>query len=238
MRLLLGSGGFGTKARRAALNDALRAHFGAAQRLLFIPYARADHAAYLRWLHEQNLCAGYEVQGLHAAADPQQAVAEAQGIYVGGGNTFRLAAAVQKLGVLDALRRRVQSGAPYFGVSAGANLACPTIQTTNDMPIVRPQSFAALGLVPFQINAHFFPGAAYYAHAKGEAPQPHYGETREFRLREFHEENSTPVLGLFEGALLHREGGALRLSGAPARLFRAGVAPVDFNPGAELTGLL
>ena len=128
--------------------------------------------------------------------------------------------------MLPSIRRRVDEGMPYTGASAGSNLACPTIKTTNDMPIVEPPSFDALGLVPFQINPHYVDAVA---------GSTHMGETRETRIREFHEENETPVVGLREGALLRVEGERVELRGkAGARIFRRGEAPVDVMPVADL----
>ena len=122
-------------------------------RVLFVPYALADHDGYVRLMTERGLNAGYELDGIHRHADPVAAVHEAEAIFVGGGNTFRLLAALYRLGLLDPIRERVRGGLPYLGVSAGTNVACPTIRTTNDMPIVQPPSLDALGLVPFQVNA-------------------------------------------------------------------------------------
>jgi dipeptidase E len=110
------------------------------------------------------------------------------------------------------------------------------MQTTNDMPIVQPPSFAALGLVPFQVNAHYFFGKTFVQH--GEEYIEHFGETRDDRLREFHEENETPVIGLWEAGLLRCEEGRVELSGASARLFRKGREPIDVEPGADLSGML
>jgi len=143
-------------------------------------------------------------------------VREAEAIFVGGGNTFRLLATLYRLGLLEPIRQRVRAGMPYLGVSAGTNVACPTMQTTNDMPIVQPPSFAALGLVPFQVNAHYFFGKTFVQY--GEEYVEHFGETRDERLRAFHEENDTPVhrpVGGGPAALPRR--GAVELSGAPAR---------------------
>ena len=121
---------------------------------------------------------------------------------------------------------------PYLGVSAGSNVAAPTIMTTNDMPITTPPSLNALGLVPFQINPHYFTGQT---HVKvGENYVEHFGETRDERLREFHEENDRPVIGLWEAGLLRIDGRHMELLGAPARLFRKGHVPVDVQPGARL----
>jgi dipeptidase E len=123
---------------------------------------------------------------------------------------------------------------PYLGISAGTNVACPTIRTTNDKPIVRPPSLDALGLVPFQVNAHYYTGSNYVKH--GDELVEHLGETRDDRLREFHEENATPVVGLWEGGVLRVEPGRVELVGAPARVFRRGAPPIDFEPGRDLSG--
>jgi dipeptidase E len=118
---------------------------------------------------------------------------------------------------------------PYMGASAGTNIAAPTIRTTNDMPIVEPDGFDALGLVPFQINPHYLD------------PDPqsrHMGETREERIREFLEENDRVVVGLREGAWLRIEGGEALLRGAGARVFRRGEAPREVAAGGRLDPLL
>jgi dipeptidase E len=132
--------------------------------------------------------------------------------------------------LMEPIRRRALAGMPYTGASAGSNLACPTIKTTNDMPIVLPPRFDALGLVSFQINPHYLdpvPGST------------HMGETRETRIREFHEENTTPVVGLREGAMLRVEGEAVELRGrAGARIFRQGAEPVEATPVTRIDPLL
>ena len=236
MSILLGSGGFRTPDRIASLAAAMREHFGDRRRLLFVPFAVADHDGYVRILSERGLDAGYELDGLHRHADPLAAVMRADGVFVGGGNTFRLLTALYRLGLLDPLRGRVRGGMPYLGVSAGCNVACPTIKTTNDMPIVQPPSLDALGLVPFQVNPHYYTGQNYVRH--GESFVEHFSETRDDRLREFHEENETPVVGLWEAGLLHCDGGRVTLSGAPARVFRRGQPAVDVQPGTELGDLM
>jgi dipeptidase E len=157
-------------------------------------------------------------------------VERADAIFCGGGNTFRLLKALYDLDVLGLIRERARSGLRYSGASAGANLAGPTIRTTNDMPIVEPPSFEALGLLGFQINPHYLD------------PDPrstHMGETRETRLREFLEENDTPVVALREGALLRVEGERVVLQGrAGARIFRRGHEPVEAAPGGEIQALV
>jgi dipeptidase E len=236
MRVLLGSGGFRTPDRIAGLAAAMRDHFGGIRRLLFVPFAIADHDGYVRTINERGLNAGYNVDGLHQHADPVAAVMEADGIYVGGGNTFRLLASLYRSNILDPIRKRVRDGMPYFGISAGCNVACPTIKTTNDMPIIQLQSFDALGLVPFQVNPHYYTGQNYVRH--GDEYVEHFSETRDDRLREFHEENVSPVIGLWEAGLLYCDGERVLLSGAPARVFRRGQTPVDVEPGTDLAELL
>ncbi|HLN29253.1 MAG TPA: dipeptidase PepE [Gemmataceae bacterium] len=232
MRLLLGSGGFRTEERRARLTGQMQSFFGNIERLLFIPYARNDHDRYIEDLVEKGLHAGYALDGIHQRADPRKAVQDASAIYVGGGNTFRLLAALYRFDLLEMIRQRVQAGVPYLGVSAGTNVACPTIMTTNDMPIVYPPSFQALGLVPFQINPHYFAGQTHIKRSDGF--QEHFGETRDQRINEFHEMNDTPVVGLWEGGILHIEEGKVTLVAAPARIFRKGQEPVDVEPEARL----
>jgi dipeptidase E len=232
MRLLLGSGGFRTPERIRFLAGRMREFFGDVDRLLFLPYALADHDGYVRTLTEKGIHAGYELDGIHRYDDPVRAMREARGVFVGGGNTFRLLSELYRLGLVPLLKERVRAGLPYLGVSAGANVACPTIQTTNDMPIVMPPSFAALGLVPFQINAHYYHGHTFVR--EGEEYHEHFGETRDERIAEYHEMNDTPVVGLWEGGVLHVEDGEVTLEGTPARLFVKGRQPVDILPGSRL----
>lgn len=186
-------------------------------------------------MHDRGFSAGFELQGIHRAADPVQAVTEAEALYVGGGNSFRLLAALQFPGLMEAIRARADAGMPYLGVSAGTNVACPTIRTTNDMPIVEPpRGLGALGLVDFQINPHFLSGPVWGQDAAGNF-HPHCGETREDRLAEFHECNRAPVLGLREGALLRVTGTALFLSAGSARMFAAGRPAVDLTAPCAVT---
>jgi dipeptidase E len=220
---------FGTRYLEHAFGE-LRDTLAGVRRVLFIPYALKDRDAYAAKAREAFAELGFELSSLHEAADPRRAVEQAEAVFCGGGNTFRLLKAVSDAGVLTVLRGRALEGMPYTGASAGSNLACPTIKTTNDMPIVQPPSFDALGLVPFQINPHYLdpaPGST------------HMGETRETRIREFHEESETPVVGLREGAMVRVEGDAMLLKGlAGARLFRRGQDPLELLPGADLAPLL
>ncbi len=220
---------FGTRYLEHAFPE-LRDALGAVTRVLFVPHAlqdRAGYAAKARGAFEEM---GYGLDSLHEAADPRRAIEAAEAVFCGGGNTFRLLKALCEMDALAVIRRRVAEGMVYSGASAGSNLACPTIRTTNDMPIVEPPSFDALGLVSFQINPHYVDPVA---------GSTHMGETRETRIREFHEENETPVAGLREGAILRVEGDSVLLKGvAGARIFRRGQEPVEVSPVSEIGPLL
>lgn len=211
--------------------DAITSLLGSSvHRVLFVPYALHDHQAYAANVRARFGLMGYEVDSLHDADSPAGAVERAEAIFIGGGNTFRLIDALWRHELIEPVRRRVKSGVPYIGTSAGANVACPSIRTTNDMPIVQPASFAALDLVPFNINPHFLDPVA---------GSTHMGETREQRIAEFHEENTPPVVGLREGAWLHIEGDTLTLEGrADLRLFRRGQPAVEYRSGSRLDFLL
>lgn len=212
-------------------DTALRAFLGGHRSVLFAPYAITDHAAYVKLVREGLAPFGVAVEALHEQADPAAAVEAAEVLFVGGGNSFRLLKGLQERGLIEPIRRRVQAGhLRYMGASAGSNMACPSLRTTNDMPIVQPESFSALGLIPFQINPHYVDALS---------GSTHMGETREQRLQEFLEENDVPVLGLREGAWLRRTDATLRLEGEPgARLFRRGEEPLELSGGSDLSWLL
>jgi dipeptidase E len=210
---------------------ALREFLAGRRTVHFAPWALADHDGYTAKVADALRPLDVQVVGLHSAPDPRAAVEEAEVLFVGGGNTFRLLRSVQRHGLLEPVRRRVAAGElSYLGSSAGTNHACPTIRTTNDMPIVQPDTLEAFGLVPFQINPHY------------QDPDPastHMGETREERLRQFLEENDVPVLGIREGAWLRRRGGELALGGTTgALLFRRGEEAAPYDRGADLSFLL
>jgi dipeptidase E len=236
MRVMLGSGGFRTDERISSLSEQMHSFFADVDQLLFVPYALHDHDAYVQTILDRRLNAGYELDSIHRHADPVNAVRNSSAIYVGGGNTFRLLSHLYQLGLVDAIRARVKAGIPYLGISAGANIACPTIKTTNDMPITQPPTFDALGLVPFQLNPHYYTGRFYLP--AGATYQEHFGETRDERIREFHEMNDIPVVALWEAGILRCEQGQIRLIGTPARIFRKGLEPVDLPPGATLEQFL
>ena len=201
-----------------------------AKSLLFVPYALFDRDEYAAMAAERFQRMGYELLSVHAAADPIRAVNNTDAIFIGGGNTFRLLKTLYETQLLEPIRQRVANGLPYIGSSAGSNVAGPTIKTTNDMPIVQPPSFDALGLVPFQICPHYLD------------PDPnstHMGETQEDRIVEFLEENGTPVAGLREGAMARIENGVTTLKGVNgARIFRRNEAPVEMHTGMQLDELL
>lgn len=200
------------------------------RRVLFVPYAVVS------WSHDEMTARvaavfgelGYEVTGLHQADDPVKAVREAEAVAVSGGNTFRLLQLLQTKGLVPALRERALAGMPYMGWSAGSNVACPTIRTTNDMPIVWPADLAALGLVPFQINPHY----------TELLPPEHQGESRDDRLREFMQLNpGVPVLGLRDGSALRLAGGELGLLGGQnLKLFLDGKSR-ELSSGESLQSL-
>jgi dipeptidase E len=211
--------------------EAIAEFVGERRTVDFVPYALADHDAYTARVRQSLAPLGLEVVGLHAAPDARVAVEQAEVLFVGGGNTFRLLKAVRSLGLVEPVRRRVRSGElVYWGSSAGTNHACPTIRTTNDMPIVQPDSFEAFDLIPFQINPHY------------QDPDPsstHMGETRAERIGQFLEENDVPVLGMREGAWLRRRDETLTLHGTTgALLFRRGAEPEPHGNGDDLSFLL
>jgi dipeptidase E len=196
-------------------------------RVTFVPYAVHDRTGHAARARARFASMGLALDSVHDhPAGPREAVEAADALFIGGGNTFRLVDALWREEMVDVIRRRVLAGMPYIGSSAGTNVACPTIKTTNDMPILQPPTFEALNLVSFQINPH------YQDPVSGST---HMGETREQRILEFHEENDAPVVGLREGAWLFVNGPAIVLEGsAGARLFRPGGAPAEYSPGARL----
>jgi dipeptidase E len=214
-------------------HNALRDFFGTpVRRVLFVPFAAVTRTEdeYRDKVREHFGPLGYEVESLHDAADARAAVEGADAIAVGGGNTFKLLRGLYDAGVVGLVRERVEAGVPYVGWSAGSNVACPTIRTTNDMPIVEPPSFRAFGLVPFQINPHY---TDYH-------PPGHMGETRDDRLAEFvHVNPGVRVIGIREGTMLRVEGDRISLlGGKPARYFVKGEAPREVAPEESFDFLL
>jgi dipeptidase E len=204
----------------------IRQFLNGVSRVLFVPYALQDRDGYAHVARTKFEAMGVGLDSIHDATDPKRALEQAQAIFIGGGNTFRLLNTLYQFDLLDVIRRRAESGMPYMGASAGSNVAGPTIKTTNDMPIVQPPSFEALGLVPFQINPHYI---------DADPSSTHMGETREQRLREYLEENTVPVVAIREAAMLHLENGVVTLRGkARARIFKRGQQPYDVEPGSRI----
>jgi len=201
----------------------------AGREALLVPYAgvRIAWDDYHRRVADALAPMGIRVRSIHHARDPRRAVERCSAVLVGGGNTWQLLDLLQRHDLLTAIRERVASGAPYLGWSAGSNVACPTIRTTNDMPIVAPRSLRALGLVSFQINPH-------YTEAR---LRNHGGETRVDRLREFCTANPTmPVVALREGSWLEVTAVAAVLGGPKRALVYLGESRRSVSPGEAVIG--
>jgi len=204
--------------------DALAALAAGRRRALFLPFAGVTVGwdDYLANVRTALAPLGLEIDGAHRRDDPVAALAWAELVLAGGGSTFRLLAELRRRGWLAPLAAAVRGGLPFAGWSAGANLACPTIRTTNDMPIVDPGGFDALDLVPFQLNPHF----------TDALPPGHQGESRTQRIAEFHVLNpQVPVIGLPEGTWLTVHGRVATLHAGGAWLFRAGRPALALAPG-------
>ena len=200
--------------------------------VVFIPYAAVtfSYEEYERKVQERFDEIGIKVRSVHRALNKRNFVRHAQAIVIGGGNTFALLKKMQEEDLLDVIFRRVRAGVPYIGWSAGSNVTCPTICTTNDMPIVEPQSFRAIGLVPFQINPHYLDAN----------PAGHAGETREQRILEYLEANrSRYVVGLREGCMIRIEGESIELIGSRTmRIFKKGIETYQVKPGDDISFLI
>ncbi len=199
---------------------------------LFIPYAavRFSYDEYETKVENRLSTLGHHIESIHHFEDPVKAVEEAEAIIIGGGNTWRLVQQLHLNGLMEPMRKKVRSGTPYIGWSAGSNVACPSLRTTNDMPIVDPISFNTLNLIPFQINPHFL----------DVNPQGFGGETREERIIEFLEINpEVSVVGLREATLLHLEGSKLHLIGSrTARIFKKGQPFYELDSNSDFSFLL
>lgn len=195
------------------------------KRVLFVPYAGVSvgYDNYAKKVADVFATIGVALESVHTFAHPITAVNQAECIVVGGGNTFCLVNEMQRTGIMKAVREKVLQGCPYMGWSAGSNVACPTIKTTNDMPIVEPESFRALDLVPFQINPHYLDAN----------PAGHGGETREDRIKEFMVVNpEVYVAGLREATYLLVENDKMQLLGSrKMRLFKAGEETREIEAG-------
>jgi dipeptidase E len=199
---------------------------------LFIPYAAVtfSYDEYESRVKERFREIGHDVTSIHRFSDPVSAVRDARVIVVGGGNTWMLLKTLRDNNLIPAVREKVLTGTPYIGWSAGSNVACPTIRTTNDMPVVEPDSFGAFNLIPFQINPHYLDAN----------PAGHAGETREQRIMEFIEVNpDLYVAGLREGTMLRIGNEKIDLIGPrKLRIFLRGAQPVEKSEGEDISFLL
>ena len=199
---------------------------------LFIPYAGVtiNFDDYEARVKERFAEVGHRITSIHHAKDPIAAVNQAEAIVVGGGNTFQLIKMIQEFGLIDPVREKVLGGTPFVGWSAGSNVCCPTIRTTNDMPILEPESFNAFNLIPFQINPHY----------TDLNPPGHAGETREDRIMEYLAANpGDTVLGLREGCMFTVEGKQMKLTGErPVRLFRFNQTPIELDQRHDFSEFL
>jgi dipeptidase E len=200
--------------------------------VVFIPYAAVtfSYDEYEAKVQARFNEIGIKVKSIHHALNKRNFLRSAEAIVIGGGNTFALLKRMQEEDLLDMIHRRVKGGVPYIGWSAGSNVTCPTICTTNDMPIVQPESFRAIGLVPFQINPHYLDAN----------PAGHAGETREQRILEYLEANrSRYVVGLREGCMLRIDDNGIELIGSrPMRIFKKGMATYEVQPGEDISFLI
>lgn len=199
------------------LQQELEVLFRDVEEVLFIPYARPggiSHENYTKMAAKAFNNIGKNLRGIHTFENPRQAIKQAQGIFTGGGNTFLLVQQLHNNKLLSPITKAIINGTPYLGTSAGSNICGITMQNTNDMPIVYPSSFNTLGVIPFNINAHYID------------PDPkttHMGESRATRIKEYHTQNNTPVVGLPEGSWLEVIGDRITLKGNHrARIFEKG----------------
>lgn len=209
------------------LKPQIRELFSGVSEIVFIPFARPggiSHDEYSSKAASAFAELGIEVLGLHTYSNPAQAIRDAKGFFCGGGNTFLLVKELHEQGLMIELKNAAEKGTPYLGASAGSNIAGVNMQTTNDMPIVYPPDFSTMGLVPFNLNPHYLD------------PNPdlkHNGETRETRIREFHTQNSIPVVGLREGNWIRVRGEEIRTEGSyDTRIFLKDREPFELAAGS------
>lgn len=213
--------------------DEIKKFLGNKKTILFVPYARPGgmtHDEYTDAAKERFEQLGITLTGVHKYSDPKEAVKNAEAVFIGGGNTFVLLSQIYKSDIIDEIQKKVADGMPYIGTSAGSNVACKSIKTTNDMPIMNPPSFDALNLVPFNINPHYL---------DPDPDSTHKGETRETRIKEFHFYNNEYVIGLREGAMLHIADKKVTLKGSTgARIFKNKEDAKEYDPGDNLDFIL
>lgn len=207
----------------------LQLHFAQCKSILFVPYARPggiSHEDYTLKVKSFFALLEIEVNGLHEFSNPIEAIEKAEGIFTGGGNTFLLVMQLHQNNQMQTLKKAIENGTPYLGSSAGSNICGLTMQTTNDMPIIYPPSFETLGVIPFNLNPHYL---------DADLQSKHMGETRETRIKEFHQFNAQPVIGLREGSWLDVKGDQMVLKGElSARLFRQNQEAIEVESGSEI----
>ncbi len=201
-----------------------------ARRVLFIPFAGTDERSYGETAVDRLDAMGFEASWFDRDASDPTTLTDYNAVFVGGGNTFLLLDRLISTGLLESIRGAVVGGLPYIGMSAGSNVAGPTICTTNDMPIVEPPTFQSMGLVSFQINPHY---------VDPDPDTTHQGETQEHRLLEFLDVDETPVVALREGALLSVDGSIVTVGGeAGGRIYRRGFGPLEVVTGTRIDAIL
>jgi len=212
------------------LFDTLRELFFGTDEVLFIPYARpggTSYDAYTKIAQEGFSHIDKKIVGIHTFKDPSNAIQNAKGIFTGGGNSFVLVNTLYQNNLLSVLKEKITHGTPYLGTSAGSNIAGLNIKTTNDMPIVYPPSFETMGIVSFNINPHYL---------DPDPTSKHKGETRETRIKEFHEFNTDAVVGLREGSWIRVRNDEITLNGGDlsARIFEKDKKPYELSVESSL----
>lgn len=211
------------------LQQEIESLFKDAQEVVFIPYARpggVSHDNYTKMAAKAFDKMGKNLRGIHTFKNPRKAIEQSQGIFTGGGNTFLLVQQLQVTKLLGPIKKAICNATPYLGTSAGSNICGITMQNTNDMPIVYPSSFTTMGVIPFNINAHYI---------EPDPKTTHMGETRATRIKEFHTQNNIPVVGLPEGSWLRVSGDTITLKGnCSARIFEQGKASYLLETGSIL----
>jgi len=215
------------------IKDEIKLLFSNSKKIIFIPYARPNgltHEKYTKLASDFFIKLGIKLNGIHKYKDLKKAINDNDGIFIGGGNSFLLLKTLIDNDLINSLKEAINSGKPYLGTSAGINICGPSIGTSNDMPIIHPNSFKALNIIPFNINPHYLDPIT---------NNKHMGETRETRIKEFHFFNSQIVIGLREGSYLFVNGDRIILKGNnSARIFEQNKKPYEVEINFNLSDLL